>query len=150
MATCAVCVQPLGYGERFLLDDTEVFHVQCFGQRYLSKQRVSDERVRTLEAQLADTRRAAARVEAETHQLRNQVTSKGAENIQLTALLSTTRNAMFANEDRALAAQEELRAARNEIAAMRIELAANRPTQAPAEKQDEDATVQRFRMLELD
>ncbi len=150
MASCAACLQPILRSQQFVLDDTEVFHRACVGQRYRSKLRIAEERARTLEAQLADTRRAAARTEVELNQERNAATSRGAEVISLTAMLSGHRTQLFASEDRLLAVQNELRASRAETAALRAELATVKP-EAPAKQEDDlDASVQRFRMLELD
>ena len=150
MASCAACLQPILRSQQFVLDDTEVFHRACVGQRYRSKQRIADQRVRDLEAQLADTRRAAARAEVDLNQERNQSTSRGAEVISLTAMLSGTRTQLFATEDRLAATRNELSAARAETAAVRAELATVKP-EAPTKQEDDlDASAQRFRMLELD
>lgn len=151
MASCAACLQPILRAQRFVLDGTEVFHAACIGQSYRSKLKISEQRARELEAQLADTRRAAARVEAEASRLRNEVTSRGAEVISLTGMLSGARQQLFTAQDARVALQDELQVARSQNAALRAELAAvkqERVTEPQGE--DQDASVQRFKMLELD
>jgi chromosome segregation ATPase len=151
MASCAACLQPLYTSQRFVLDGTEVFHAQCLGQAYRSRLRMAEQRGRELEAQLADTRRAAARVEAETGRLRNEVISRGAEVIALTGLLSGHRDQLALAQERLQARQGELQGARNQNAALRAELAAAKQEAPGATSVDEvDASVQRFKMLELD
>jgi chromosome segregation ATPase len=153
MASCAACLQPLYTSQRFVLDGTEVFHAACAGQAYRSKLRISEQRVRELESQLADTRRAAARVEAETSRLRNEVTSRTAEVITLTGLVAGHRSQLVLAQERLQGREDELRASRNESAAMRVELATVKRDAVPADaahESDADASVQRFRMLELD
>jgi chromosome segregation ATPase len=152
MASCAACLQPLYTSQRFLLEGTEVFHAACAGQAYRSKLRMAEQRNRELEAQLADTRRAAARVEAETGRLRNEVTSRTAEVITLTGMVAGHRSQLLLAQERLQAREDELRASRAESTALRVELATvKREAPAAAEPEsDLDASVQRFKMLELD
>jgi capsule polysaccharide export protein KpsE/RkpR len=149
MASCAACLRPIVHAHQFVLDGTEVFHRQCAGQAYRSKLRLAEQRACDLEAQLADTRRAAARVEVETHRLRNEVTAQMASVVTLEGRLAERRTQLDLAQDRLQATRSDLQAARNEAAALRAELAALKPAeQSPDE--DVDATVQRFKMLELD
>lgn len=149
MASCAACLEPILRSQQFVLDGTEVFHRACAGQAYRSRLRIAEQRVRELEAQVADTRRAAARVEADTNRLRNEVTSKGAEVIQMVGTLSEARALLISARERLQATEGALQSAYNENAALRAELAAFKPEASKAQE-DVDATVQRFRMLELD
>jgi chromosome segregation ATPase len=154
MASCAACLQPILRSQQFALDGTEVFHRACVGQAYRSKLRIAEKHGFNLERQLEDTRRAAARVDAEANQLRNEATSRGAEVITLTSMLSGTRTQLFASQDRLQATQDELRASRTEIAALRAELATvKREARADGENDadsDLDASARRFQLLELD
>jgi len=150
MASCAACLQPIYRAQRFLLEGTEVFHAACIGQAYRSKLRMAEQLVRELEAQVAGTRRAAARVEAETSRLRNEVTSRGAEVISLEGRLAGVRAELDLSQERLTARQGELQGARNQNAAMRAELAAVKQGEVETTQDEVDASVQRFRMLELD
>lgn len=149
MASCAACLQPIVHGQRFVLDGTEVFHGRCAGHSYRSKGRLAEARARELEAQLADTRRSAARVEVDVNRLRNEAVSAQAQVCVLEGRVAGLQAQRDLDAERHAARADELRAARNEIAALRIELAALRPASAPADE-DADASVQRFKMLELD
>jgi chromosome segregation ATPase len=150
VASCAACLGPILRAQRFVLEGTEVFHAACVGQAYRSRLRIAEQRARELEVQLADTRRSAARVEAEAGRLRNESTSRGAEVIALEGLLAGTRAQLGLAEERLQARQGELQGARNQNAALRAELATMKQ-EAPAEQEgDLDASAQRFRMLELD
>jgi chromosome segregation ATPase len=150
MASCAACLQPILQAQHFVLDGTEVFHRACAGQAYRSKLRIAEQRGFDLERHLADTRRAGARVEAELNRERNQATSRGAEVITLTSMLSGTRSQLFAAQDRLQATQEALQASQVEVAGLRAELATVKQ-EAPVERGDDlDASAQRFRLLELD
>ena len=149
MAFCAACLQPIVHGQRFVLDGTEVFHGQCAGQAYRSRGRLAEQRERNLEDQLADTRRAAARVEAEANRLRNESVSAQAQVVVLEGRVAGLQAQRELDAERHAARGDELRAARAEVAALRAELAAVKPAPAEAET-DLDASAQRFRMLELD
>jgi len=149
MASCAACLQPIYHAQRFALDGTEVFHAACLGQAYRSKLRIAEQRTRELESQLADTRRAAARVEAETNRLRNEATSRGAEVITLTSLLSGHRDQLALAQERLQVRQDELQGARNQNAALRAELS-QRVEHKAEEAPVEDSTALRFKLLELD
>ena len=149
MATCAACLQPIVRSQRFLLDGTEAFHAQCVGQAYRSKLRITEQRGFALERQLEDTRRAAARVEVEANRLRNELTSAKSQVVVLEGRLAGERGLRDAAMARMDAKDDELRAARREIAELRAELAALKP-ETGAASDDIDATVQRFKMLELD
>ena len=149
MASCAACLRPVVHAQRFVLDGTEVFHAGCVGQAYRSKLRMAEQRTRELESQLADTRRAAARVETETNRLRNESVSAQAQVAILEGRIAGLQTQREFDAERHAARADELRAARNEVAALRIELAALKPTDTQAED-DADASVQRFKMLELD
>lgn len=132
-----------------MLDGTEVFHAQCAGQAYRSKQRITEQRGFDLERQLNDTRRAAARVEADAGRLRNEAVSAQAQVAVLEGRVAAEQQRRELLVQAHEARGDELRAARREIAALRSELAAHKV----AESQDDaevDAAVQRFKMLELD
>ena len=148
MASCAACLQSLLKSQRFVLDGTEVFHAACIGQAYRSKLKISEQRERELERQLADTRRSAQRIEAEAHQLRNDVASRSAEAYRLEALLASVRSDLALAQERLQARQGELQGARNQLAAVRAELAQGQ--QEPAAPEVEDSTALRFKLLELD
>jgi len=151
MASCAACLQPIYQAQRFVLDGTEVFHAACLGQAYRSKLRMAEQRARELEAQVADTRRAAARVESETGRLRNESMSRAAEVISLEGRLAGVRAELELSQERLTARQGELQGARNQNAALRAELAAVKQERVEDKREDEvDASVQRFKMLELD
>ena len=149
MATCAACLQAIVRAERFMLDDTEVFHARCVGMSYRSKLRITEGKVRELEAQVADTRRAAARVEVEANRLRNDAASARAQAIMLEGRLAATQARSDQDHERLAARDEELREARRQLASLRSDLVALRP-QEGSTAEAEDATVQRFRNLELD
>lgn len=150
MASCAACLQPIYQAQRFVLDGTEVFHAACLGQAYRSKLRIAEQRSRELEAQLADTRRAAARVEAETSRLRNESMSRAAEVISLEGRLAGVRAELALAQERLTARQGELQGARNQNAALRAELATAKQGEVETTQDEVDASVQRFKMLELD
>jgi chromosome segregation ATPase len=151
MASCAACHQPLLNSQRFLLEGTEVFHAACVGRAYMSKLRVAEQRVRELEAQVADTRRAAARVEAETNRLRNESTSRAAEVCVLEGRLSGARAELELTNERLRARQDELQGARNQNIALRAELAKVQVAEVQPEPEKEaDPTSVRFGLLELD
>ena len=153
MASCAACLQPLLRSQRFLLDGTEVFHAACIGRAYLSKLKLAEQRVRDLEAQVADTRRAAARVEAETNRLRNEATSKAAEVCVLEGRISGVRVELELTQERLRARQDELQGARNQNAALRAEIAklqADAGISSDEPEKDTDASAIRFGLLELD
>lgn len=126
-----------------------MFHAQCIGQAYRSKLRITEARGFDLERQLADTRRAAARVEVEVSRLRNDAVSAQAQVAVLEGRVAAEQQRrellLQAHEARG----DELRAARREIAELRAELAAHRTTTG-SEDAEVDATAQRFKMLELD
>lgn len=149
MASCAACLRPIVNGQRFVLDGTEVFHGQCAGQAYRSRGRLAEQRQRDLEAQLADTRRAAARVELEANRLRNEAVSAQAQVCVLEARVAGLQTHRELDAERHAARGNELRAAHAEVAALRAELAALKPASAEPES-DLDASAQRFKMLELD
>lgn len=149
MASCASCLQSIIHGQAFVLDGTEVFHRACAGQAYRSRGRLAEQRQRDLEAQLADTRRAAARVEADANRLRNEAVSAQAQVCVLEGRIAGLQAQRELDADRHAARADELRVARNEIAALRIELASLKPAASEPEP-DLDASVQRFKMLELD
>jgi chromosome segregation ATPase len=150
MASCAACLQPLLRSQRFVLDGTEVFHAACIGRAYCSKLRMAEQTARDLEVKLADTRRAAARVEAETSRLLNQSMSRAAEVIGLEGRLAGVRAELDLAQERLRARQDELQGTRNQNAALRTELASVRHERVEERADDVDAAVQRFRMLELD
>lgn len=150
MASCAACLQPLLRSQRFVLDGTEVFHAACIGQAYCSKLRMAEQTARDLEAKLADTRRSAARVEAETNRLRNEAMSRAAEVIGLEGRMTGIRAELDLAQERLRARQNELQGERNQNASLRAELASVRHERVEEQADDVDATVQRFRMLELD
>jgi len=150
MASCAACLQPIYQAQRFVLDGTEVFHAACLGQAYRSKLRMAEQRSRELEAQFADTRQAAARVEAEASRLRNESMSRAAEVIGLEGRLAGVRAELDLAQERLRARQNELQGAHNQNAALRVELATVRQERVEERNDDVDATIQRFRMLELD
>jgi len=149
--SCAACLRPLLRSERFLLEGTEVFHAACLGQAYRSKLRIAEQRTRELEAALADTRRAAARVEAEAGRFRNEATARAAEVISLEGRLAGARAELDLAQERLRSRQDELQGARNQNAALRAELVTAKGD-APSDQKDADvdASVQRFKMLELD
>ena len=149
MASCAVCLQPIVRGQRFLLDRTEVFHATCVGQSYRSQMRLAEQRAEELERQLADTRRAAARVELDVNRLRNEAMTAQSRVIVLEGQLAGEQTRRQLEVERGVARGDELRVARTEIATLRAELATLKTAEEPVD-QDVDATVQRFRMLELD
>jgi chromosome segregation ATPase len=149
MASCAACLQPLLNAQPFVLDGTEVFHRACARNAYRSKLRLSEQRTRELEAQVTATRSSAARVEAEAHQLRNDVAHRSAEICQLEAQLAGVRYDLAIAQERLQARQGELQGARNQLAALRVELE-QKVEQEPQEAPAEDSTALRFRLLELD
>ena len=142
MASCAACLSPIVNGQRFVLDRTEVFHATCAGQAYRSQLRLAEQ-------QLADTRRAAARVEADANRLRNDAVSAQARAAILEGQLAAEQTRRQLEVERGSARSDELRAARAEIAALRVELAALKTTPV-AEEQGLDASALRFSLLELD
>jgi chromosome segregation ATPase len=153
MASCAACLQPILRAERFVLDGTEVFHAACLGQAYRSKLRRAEQCNRELESQLADTRRSAARVEAETNRLRNDATSRAAAACVLEGRVSGLQAQLELAQERLQVAHGELQGARNQNAALRTELSALRSSETEGQKSenaDLDATSLRFRLLELD
>lgn len=151
MASCAVCLLPIVRGQRFLLEGTEVFHATCASNSYRSKQSITDAKMRELEAQLADTRRAAARTEGELNVQRNLATSRHAEVVQLNAIAQEARDVRIAHEQARFEAEAQLRAARTEIAALKAELAARSSENTlSADPAQDDATAIRFKLLELD
>jgi len=150
MASCAACLQPIYQAQRFVLDGTEVFHAACLGQAYRSKLRMAEQRSRELEAKLADTRQAAARVEVEANRLRNVVMSRAAEVIGLEGRMAGVRAELDLAQERLRARQNELQGAHNQNAALRVELATVRQERVEERDDDVDATIQRFRMLEMD
>lgn len=153
MANCAACLQPLLRSQRFVLEGTEVFHAVCIGLAYASKLKVSEERMRELERQLTETRRAAARVEAETNRLRNESNSRQAELIVIEGRVAGLRAELELAQERLSSRQAELQGARNQNAELRAEivkLQADAGISTETEKNDVDASVQRFRLLELD
>jgi chromosome segregation ATPase len=153
VASCAACLQPLLRSQRFALEGTEVFHVECLGQAYRSKLRMAEQRSRELEAQLADTRRAAARVEAETSRFRNESMSRAAEVISLEGRLAGVRAELELSQERLRARQGELQGARNQNAALRAELAAVKqeaPAVRPEDGPQMDDSSLRFSLLELE
>lgn len=132
-----------------MLDGTEVFHARCVGQSYRSALRLAEAKARELQDRLDETRRAAARVEAEANRLRNEVASQRQRVIEAEA---RSVNALaLADNDRGLVAalRQELADARAREGRLRAELVALRPQEAEA-TDDRDATVERFRLLELD
>lgn len=142
MATCAVCSETILQGQQFVLEGSEVFHRPCVGQAYRSKLKIAEQSVHTLERQLADTRRAAARTETDANTQRNLANVRMAQVAQLQGDIRAIEGALRAAEDVARAAAAEVTALRAELASLRAP--------ASAEEQDADATVQRFKMLELD
>lgn len=151
MASCAACLQPILRAHRFVLEGTEVFHAQCAGQTYRSKQRITEAKVRELEVQLADTRRAASRIEEAANRYRNEATSKSAAAIAEGARLAAVRGELALANELLRATQAELQAARSGYIAIRAELeAAKKSTNDEGQKDDVDASALRFKMLELD
>jgi len=150
MASCAACLQPLLRSQRFVLEGTEVFHAACLGQAYRSRLKMSEQRERELERQLADTRRAAQRVEAEAHQLRNDVAIRSADVYRLEAQLANVRSELELTQERLQARQGELQGARNQLGALRAEVAQKAAQEPEAQPEVEDSTVLRFKLLELD
>jgi chromosome segregation ATPase len=150
MASCAACLQPIMRGQLFSLDGTEVFHRSCIGSSYRSKLRLAEQRGLDLERQLNDTRRAAARVEAEANRLRNEATSVRAQVAVLEGRVAGLQAQRELDAESILSRSNELRAARVEIASLRSELASLRPQEDRDSEGDLDATAQRFKMLELD
>lgn len=149
MAACAACLQPILRAQRFVLEGTEAFHAQCAGQSYRSKQRITEQHGFNLERQLNDTRRAAARVEAEAGRMRNEMVSAQAQVAVLEGRLAAEQQRRELLVQAHDARGDELRAARREIAELRAELAAHRVS-GPQEDAEVDATALRFKMLELD
>ena len=139
---CGVCSETILQGQQFVLEGSEVFHRPCAGMSYRSKLRIAEQSVQTLEQRLADTRRAAARAESDANTQRNLANVRMAQVAQLQGDMRAIEGALRAAEDVARAAAAEITALRAELAALRAP--------APAEEQDADATVQRFKMLELD
>lgn len=151
MASCAACLRPLLRSERFLLEGTEVFHAACLGQAYRSKLRIAEQRTRELEAQLGDTRRAAARVEAEAGRFRNEATARAAEVISLEGRLAGARAELDLAQERLRSRQDELQGARNQNAALRAELATVKQERVEDKHEDDrDASVIRFSLIELE
>jgi len=149
MASCAACLQPIMNAQAFVLDGTEAFHRGCARNAYRSKLKLTQQRELELERQLGDTRRAAQRVEAEAHQLRNDVANRTAEVLRLEAQLASVRSDLGLAQERLQTRQGELQGARNQLAALRAELA-QKPEPEPQEATSEDSTALRFRLLELD
>lgn len=154
MAQCAACLQPIARGEQFALDGTEVFHRACVRQSYRSKLKVAEQTARDAEARLADTRAAAARVEAEVNTQRNLAMQRQAQVIQLQGELHRARAAAEIQEEYRRAAEGVARDLQAILASTRAELAAeraaNRPQPEEKPTEDLDATSLRFKMLELD
>lgn len=150
MASCAACLSPILNSQRFLLDGTEVFHQACIGRAYISKLKLAEQRVRELEAQLADARRAASRVESETNRLRNEVTSRQAAALVQGARLEVVRGELEGMRSRSRA--DELQGMRNQNIALREEIAQFKVQGGISSEPEktEDDTVMRFRLLELD
>jgi hypothetical protein len=112
---------------------------------------MSEQREREVERQLAETRRAAARVEVEANRFRNEAVERQAACFVMEGRASALRTELELTQERLRARQDELQGARNQNAALRAELASAKATDEPQESEKvEDATVQRFRMLELD
>lgn len=154
MAQCAACLQPITRGEQFALDGTEVFHRACVRQAYRSKLKIAEQSVRDLEARLADTRTAAARVEAEANLHRSLARQHHGDLTRVTAEAQRNAQEVYAERGYRLEAERALAAVAAERDGLRRELAAeraaNRPQPEEKPTEDLDATSQRFRMLELD
>jgi chromosome segregation ATPase len=121
-----------------------VFHADCAKHAYRSKLKLAEQRNRELESQLADTRRAAARVEIEANHLRNETTS-------LSIQLDNARGQLAIADDRLQAHWDDLQAVRSQNAALRTELTAIK-TERQEQKQDgeiDGAAESRFKLLEL-
>lgn len=156
MATCAACSRPIVTGQEWGTQGTEIFHRSCLRDAYRSKLRVAEtEKMNALarEAdvvrQLAETRRAAARVETEANQLRNELAGARAKVLILEGQAAQARSDVGIAQERAEIRLAELQGARNQVVALQAEIAKAKPEEVRVD-QDEDASATRFKMLELD
>lgn len=148
MASCAVCMRSIAAGEQFVLEDTEVMHRSCAPQSYRSRLRLHEQRMRELEQQVADTRRAITRIETEAARQSKELNIKRAQVVGLQVRERVARIEIEDARQRLQASQDETAAARREVASLREELAALRPGSSDAVA--DDASAIRFALLELD
>ena len=155
-ATCATCARPIATGQKWGTQGTEIFHAECMRDAYRSKLRIAEtEKANALarEAdvvrQLAETRRAAARVEAEANQLRNELAGTRAKVLILEGQAAQARYDVEVAQERAATRLAELQGARNQVVTLQGEIAKAKPEEVQVD-QDEDASATRFKMLELD
>lgn len=156
MATCAACSRPIVTGQKWGTQGTEIFHEGCLRDAYRSKLRIAETQAANAVAreadvarQLADTRRSAARVEAEANQLRNELAGTRAKVLILEGQAAQARYDVEVAQERAATRLAELQGARNQVVTLQGEIAKAAPKEAPVD-QDEDASATRFKMLELD
>lgn len=160
--SCAICLQPITDGTKFVVAGTEVFHRGCVAARgtRTSIGNRRHQRLIALEAENMQLRDQAARAEAaeaEVRRLREQletsrksfdvVTRDRDRLIDNEAEYRRQRNAALRERDEANAARD---AARRELALMQqlAQSQASPPASEDPARQDE--AQERFRLLELD
>jgi chromosome segregation ATPase len=159
-AACAICLQPIGNKEQFVLAGTEVFHPSCAGQRgiHVSVRNRQREQLAALEEQLRGTKAAALNLEPRIRRLESEIHSARQSHEAMSANLQQALN----NEASWRRRYEEVRderarfeverdAARRELALMRqLGYQLPEPTGKVTPEDTRDATEIRFSLLDLD
>jgi len=157
MATCAACRHEIAYGERVSIIDTEVVHRDC-AQHFAAglPPTLRWELQRRLDAALAD----AAQLRVDNARLRSEAAYRELDMARERGATESARK----ERDRAIersveterrtstllnVKEQENARLRSDLDTARSENATMRKTEA-AESEAVDATIQRFRMLELD
>lgn len=153
---CAICLQPLGAGEKFLLSGTEVMHRACAGTGRKTRGQLLEEGYRNALADLQHARsqlhneEGRRRREADSHALREaqatrQATKERDEHRQrvrvLEGALEDARLAL------ALSAPRPPAPPTHSASETRAEVSTSRPND---ENDNRDGTVVRFSLLEFE
>lgn len=163
-ATCAICLVPIGKGEKFALVETEVVHRRCIASPTARQTILTRARLTAVEA---ERQREAYRIALQSERAHgeNLARARAAEATELANLryaldrMRDERDSVKTRLDLARRERDEAMAARDAArreAALHQTIQAARADPAPAPeipvvaKDDRDAAEIRFSLLELD